>query len=100
MSASFQIPGASSVRVLSIAIIGPDERRRKTLASEIASCQSGPIQEHFSYPPGLHYVQNILEQNFDVIFIDLESEPEFALELAENIGAHSSATVIVYASSG
>jgi pilus assembly protein CpaE len=100
MSASIQIPRAPNTRVLSIAIIGPDERLRKTLASEIASCQSGPIQEHFSYPPGLHHVQNIVEQNFDAIFIDLESEPEFALELAENIGAHSSATVIAYAPSG
>ena len=100
MSASIQFPRAPYTRVLSIAIIGPDERRRKMLASEIASCQSGPIQEHFSYPPGLHHVQNIVEQNFDAIFIDLESEQEFALELAENIGAHSSATVIVYAPSG
>jgi pilus assembly protein CpaE len=95
MSTSIQIPALNEA-VLSIAIIGPDERRRMTLASEIAGCQSGPIREFFSYPPGLHYVQDILDQDYDVIFIDIESEPDYAIDLVEKICANGSSTVIVY----
>lgn len=99
MSASIQIPRAPSIRALSIAIIGPDEQRRAMLATEIARCQSGSTKEFSSYPAGLYQVKDILEQNYDAIFIDLDSEPEIALEVAESIFAHSSATVVVYASS-
>ena len=38
----------------------------------------------------------MLEQHHDVIIIDLDSDPEYALELVESIGANGAATVMVY----
>ena len=96
MSASIQIPDALSASVLSIAIVGPEDRRRKTVAGEIAGCQAGAIQEFSAYPHGHDYLQKMLEQNYDVVLIDLDSDPECALDLVGSICAHHSATVIVY----
>ena len=38
----------------------------------------------------------LLEQHYDVIIIDLDSHPEYALELVESICANGTATVMVY----
>jgi hypothetical protein len=41
-------------------------------------------------------VPRLLEQHYDVIIIDLDSDPEYALELVESICANGAATVMVY----
>jgi len=41
-------------------------------------------------------VPRLLEQHYDVIIIDLDSYPEYALELVESICANGLATVMVY----
>jgi pilus assembly protein CpaE len=61
--------------VLSIALIGPDEERRKAAATALAGCQGGEIREFSSYPPSLDDVPKLLEQHYDVIIIDLDSHP-------------------------
>ena len=38
----------------------------------------------------------MLEQNYDVVIIELDSDPEYALDLVESIGANGGATVMVY----
>ncbi len=86
-------PGADG---LSIALIGPDEERRKAAASTLAGCQGGVIREFSTYPPSLDDVPKLLEQHHDVIIIDLDSRPEYALELVESICANGAATVMVY----
>jgi Flp pilus assembly CpaE family ATPase len=82
--------------VLSIALIGPDEERRKAASAALAGCQGGEIREFSTYPPSLDDVPRLLEQHYDVIIIDLDSHPEYALELVESICANGSATVMVY----
>ena len=81
---------------LSIALIRPDDLRRREAANALAGCQGSEVQEFSSYPPGLDDVPKLLEQHHDVIIIDLDSSQEYALELVENIGANTSATVMVY----
>jgi Flp pilus assembly CpaE family ATPase len=82
--------------MLSIALIGPDEERRKAASTALAGCQGGEIREFSSYPPSLDDVPRLLEQHYDVIIIDLDSHPEYALELVESICANGTATVMVY----
>jgi pilus assembly protein CpaE len=81
---------------LSIVLIGPDDTRRRAAAVALAACQENTVREFSSYPPGLDDVPRLLEQNHDVIIIDLDSDPEYALELVESIGANGTATVMVY----
>jgi len=91
-----QYPDSLGADVLSIALIGPDEDRRRAAASALAGCQGGEIREFSSYPPSLDDVPRLLENNYDVIIIDLDSHPEYALELVESICANGAATVMVY----
>ena len=81
---------------LSIALIGPDQKRRKEVAGALAECGRGEVREFSSYPPALDDVPRLLEQYHDVIVIDLDSSPEYAIKLVENICAKDSATVMVY----
>jgi Flp pilus assembly CpaE family ATPase len=91
-----QYPDSFGGDVLSIALIGPDEERRKAAATALAGCQGGEIREFSSYPPSLDDVPKLLEQHFDVIIIDLDTRAEYALELVESICAKGAATVMVY----
>jgi Flp pilus assembly CpaE family ATPase len=91
-----QYPDSLGSDVLTIALIGPDEGRRKAAASALAEAQSGDIREFSTYPPSLDDVPKLLEQRYDVIIIDLDSHPEYALELVESICANGTATVMVY----
>ena len=83
---------------LSVALIGPDEQRRREAAAALALCQGATVREFPHYPPGLDDVPRILEEHNDVIIIDLDSSPEYALELVESLCANGPATVMVYSS--
>jgi pilus assembly protein CpaE len=82
--------------LLLIALIGPDKERRLAAAAALAECQAGNVREYASYPASLDDVPRLLEPDYDVIVIDLDSNPEYAVELVESICANSSATVMVY----
>ena len=91
-----QHPDLLGVDHLSIALVGPDEGRRKAAAIVLAECKGSEILEFSSYPPSLDDVPKFLEQHYDVIIIDLDAEPEYALQLVERMCANGSATVMVY----
>jgi Flp pilus assembly CpaE family ATPase len=91
-----QYTDSLGAHALSIALIGPDEDRRKAAASILAVCQAGEIREFSSYPASLDEVPRLLEPHYDVVIIDLDTLPEYALELVENICANHTATVMVY----
>jgi Flp pilus assembly CpaE family ATPase len=91
-------PDSAGAELLSIALIGPDEERRRAVASALAECRAAKVREFSAYPTALDEVPRLLEQYFDVILIDLDSDPEFALELVESICSKDAATVMVYSS--
>ena len=89
-------PDSIGSGLLSIAVIGPDEGRRKAISSALAKCPGAEVREFSSYPTSLDEVPRLLKQYYDLILIDLDSDREFALELVESICATESATVMVY----
>ncbi len=84
--------------VLSIALIGPDAERRRAVASSLSHYRGAEVREFSAYPPAIDDVPRLLEEAFDFVIIDLDSNPEYALELVESICVNDSATVIVYSS--
>jgi pilus assembly protein CpaE len=97
MSSAIQIPvPLISAGGLSIAVISPDEQRRGAATIALGEYQNGTIREFICYPPDLNDVSHTLGNNFDVIFVDLDSDPEYALDLVESICSHDLATAIVY----
>lgn len=88
-------PDALSANDLSVALIGPQELRRKAVASTLVRPQANVSREFSSYPD-LDDLPRILQQGYDVIIVELDSNPEHALDLVEHICGNSSATVMVY----
>ena len=91
-------PESIGSETLSIALIGPDQLRRKEAANALLACGGTEVREYLAYPANLDEVPRLIEQRNDVIIIDLDSNPEFALELVESICANGSSTVMVYSS--
>jgi pilus assembly protein CpaE len=91
-----QYPDSLGAESLSIALIGPDDLRRRTAFNALAECQGCEVKEFSDYPSSLDELPKLIDQRFDVIIIDLDSIPEYALELVESICANGPATVMVY----
>ena len=86
----------TGAEALSIALIGPEDLGRAAAVEALAGCGANKICEFSSYPPSLDDVSRMLEQKFDVIVIELDSDPEYALELVECMGVGGAATAMVY----
>jgi pilus assembly protein CpaE len=95
MSTVTRDPDALGTNVLSVALIGPEEQRRKAVARALAGPQANVAREFSSYPD-LDDVPRLLEEEYDVIIVDLDSNPEHALDLVEHICGNSPVTVMVY----
>jgi len=94
-SSTSKLPDVLGSNVLSVALIGPTENRRKSLASALATLHGSAIRE-FAFYPEMDDVPRLLEAEYDVIIVELDNNPEYALELVENICGNSSVTVMVY----
>ncbi|QNI34747.1 AAA family ATPase [Alloacidobacterium dinghuense] len=95
MSTFTQDSEALGTNVLSIALIGPEGTYRRDMTSAVVGSQAKVTREFVSYP-GLDDVADLLSAEFDVIIIELDSNPEHALDLVENICSNSPATVMAY----
>lgn len=95
ISTSTKDTDALGTNVLSVALIGPEERRRKAVASALAGPQACVTREFSSYPE-LDDVPRMLVADYDIIIVDLDSNAEHALDLVENVCGNSSITVMVY----
>ncbi len=83
--------------LLSVALIGPNEQRRRALSAALAGPLCSARREFSSYPD-LDQLSDVLERNFDVVIVDLGGNPEVALDLVESVCASSPATVMAYCS--
>ena len=95
MSTTIKDSDALDSKVLSVALIGAEERRRHAVAKTLAGAQAGVIREFSAYPE-LDDVPRLLDADYDVVIVELDSNPEHALDLVESICGSSSITVMVY----
>ncbi len=92
-------PESVSSQPLSIALIGPDDGKRGAAVVALRSAGYSEVSEFASYPPGLDDISTMLKEKYDVVIIDLDSNPEYALDLLESIGGNGSLTLMVYSAS-
>jgi protein TonB len=98
MSTTFQVPASEnpgSSRT-SVALIGPNHAHRTTMAKALATSDARNVQEFADYPAKLSDLPSIMEQNFDVVMVDVDSDESYALKIVETIAAISTAIVMVY----
>jgi pilus assembly protein CpaE len=84
---------------LSIALIGPEDRRREAMAVALREYSSVLLREYSAYPGSRDELPALLDQ-YDALILDLDSNPEYALELVEGLSVRGSATVMVYSDDG
>jgi pilus assembly protein CpaE len=95
MAQAPKTPDSSGPGLLSVLLIGPDNQRRRAVSEALSSCPIGLIREYTSYPADLDELPRMLEQNCDVVIVDLDGDPEYALQVVESIYAFGAVTVIV-----
>ena len=81
--------------LLSVVLIGPDERRREHVIGSLTGSLCGPARQVPSYPDQ-DQISQLIEKDEDILLVDLDSNPEAALEVVESLCARSQATVMVY----
>jgi pilus assembly protein CpaE len=85
-----------SMSALSVVLIGPDERRRRTLAQALTGPQA-VIGREFSAYPDADDLGEFMDADHDAVIVDLEPNPERALDVVEYICAqNTSITVMVH----
>jgi len=84
---------------ISIALISPNRRHREAAALALACCNGYAVSEFSSYPVKSDDSSEMMDQKFSVVIIDLDDDPEYALELVESISGDGFATVMVYSES-
>lgn len=97
MSTFTQNPDALGTNVLSVALIGPDETGRKAMARALNGPQASVTREFNTYPE-LDDMPRLLDAGHDIIVVELDTNPEHALDLVEYTCGNSSVTVMVYSS--
>lgn len=95
VSSDLEANGTPGAVALSIALIGPEHGRRKELAAVLGRLQCGTVHEYASYPE-LDEVPKLIELSYEVVMVDLDASPEYALDIVESVCGQSSATVMVY----
>jgi len=96
MATDMQKPESESV-ALSVALIGPHRGRREALETACAGFHPMTTGEFAAYPR-LGDAPSINLADYDVAIVDLDEDPEQALEAVEKIcAANASITVMVYA---
>jgi Flp pilus assembly protein, ATPase CpaE len=94
MSSTSQVSESLNTAPLAIAVISPDPSHRDAAIASLADFKNGRIREFITYPPGAEAVAHALRQDFDIVIIDLDSDPEYALRLIEMICTDGSTSII------
>jgi pilus assembly protein CpaE len=81
---------------LSIAVLGPNEANRVLIARALEARPGAEAQEYSDYPEISTALPQLLSEHHDVTVIELDSDPDYALQLVENICGQSDLPVMVY----
>jgi pilus assembly protein CpaE len=96
MSQSPRDPAIPDEATLTVALLGPDEQRRKVVASAISRRPGLKLHEFSSFPPRLEDLPQMLAQAYEVVIIDVDSEPDYAFALVESLCASGRTYVMAY----
>jgi pilus assembly protein CpaE len=89
----------SETDTLSVVLICPDAGRGREISHALDSIGGVQIREIPAYPGALHDLPHLLQPQPDVVILDLDTDPEYTLEIIESISSFSAATVMVFSES-
>jgi len=87
MPTNAQSPQAeqSASKGMFVALIGPNDAHRKIVARALASSQGRKVHEFIDYPGNLNDLPRMVEQNFDVVLVDVDTDESYALQIIEKL---------------
>jgi len=85
--------GGNGAKPLTVALIGPDAERRSAVAAALGGTPQAILREFDSYPPELEHLQRLLA-SFDVLVLDLDGDPDVALEMVKTASARNAAIMV------
>ncbi len=98
MSPSAREADSLSMSALSVILISPDDERRRTMVKALAGPQAVIASELTRYPQ-IDDLPKLISADHDVVIIDLDPDPERALDVIEAVcGVNTTLTVIAYSS--
>ncbi len=83
MSTTAQSPQGekSAAQGMSVALIGPNDAHRQIVARALASTQGRKVHEFIDYPGNMNELPRMVEQNFDVVLVDVDTDESYALQI-------------------
>jgi protein TonB len=98
MSTTLQDPNLepTSSTSTTIALIGPNAAHRRVMVKALSGAEARNVREFIDYPASLADIPNLMEEHFDVVMIDVDSDQSYALQIVESIAAFNTAIVMVY----
>jgi pilus assembly protein CpaE len=96
MSTFTQDPDSLSMSTLSVVLVSPSGERREAIVRALAGPQAA-IAHQLTYYPGVDDLPQLVEAAYDVMMVDLDGDPERALDLVDGVcNADSSLMVMVF----
>lgn len=83
---------------ISIALIGPDEERRALAADVLGRYPGADVKEYSRYPDDLYQLPKLIDQHYDIVIVDLDSNSDDALRVVQGVCLGGIETVMVYSS--
>jgi pilus assembly protein CpaE len=82
-------------KFLSVGFIGPNDANRLAITRELSGPGVGVLRDYYRYP-NPDEIPALVAETHDVVIIDLDTDPERALELVSTISTDRVTTVMVY----
>lgn len=80
----------------SVALIGPNETSRSIVARALAASGGAKVREFQAYPAHLSDLSRVLDQKFDMLIIDIDSDESYALAIVEKAVSFGGIVVMAY----
>jgi pilus assembly protein CpaE len=98
MSTFMHDPESLSMNALSVVLVCPNSSKRQKLSEALAGPQASIAREFGEYPT-LESAAQVIDAGCDVVIVDLDSDPEQALDLVESICSNNSSVTVMIVSS-
>ena len=71
----------TGAKVMSVAVIGPNDAHRSVVAQALTSAQGRKVHEFIDYPADLNDLARMMETKFDVVLVDVDTDESYALQI-------------------
>lgn len=82
--------------ILTVAIVDPDQERRSAAFQALSGREGIKLTEFSSYPPKVDDLPEMLAKAYHAVMIDIDTDPDYAFDLAESLSSNGRTYVMAY----